>query len=197
MNKAGMNNARISTDRTTEGRSHEDRPQSRQFEAFCLGCLQAGLRVRFQARGASMSSAIRDGEIVYVKPAADVDLHRGEILLVNTDSGFRLHRLVRADACRNVFITRGDSGRQNDPPVRREQILGVAVAKDVRLGKGMIRASLHSPIGQLLCTLARAQRALGKVAFAMKNHPAASLSTIAGARRGSQLLFLLGVLLCR
>src|SRR5229473_4821129 len=118
----------------------EDRPQSRQFEAFGFECLQAGLRIRFQARGASMSSAIRDGEMVYVRPASEAHLRRGDIVLVKSDYGFRLHRLIRADAVRDIFITRGDSGQQDDPPLRREQILGVAVAKDVRVGTRMLRA---------------------------------------------------------
>src|SRR5258708_13759737 len=95
----------------------EDRPQSRQFEAFGFECLQAGLRIRFQARGASMSSAIRDGEMVYVRPASAAHLRRGDIVPVNSDHGFRLHRLIPADAGRDIFITRGDSGLQDDPPI--------------------------------------------------------------------------------
>src|SRR5229473_1267436 len=141
----------------------EDRPQSRQFEAFGFECLQAGLRIRFQARGASMSSAIRDGEMVYVRPASEAHLRRGDIVLVKSDYGFRLHRLIRADAGQDIFITRGDSGQQDDPPLRREQILGVAVAKDVRVGTRMLRAKFSGLGGRLLRVAARSQSILGKV----------------------------------
>ena len=141
----------------------KDRPQSKQFESVSLLCLRAGLRVRFQARGASMSPAIRDGEMVYVKPSPRESLHRGDIVLVKDDRGFRLHRLIRADVRRDVFITRGDSGRQDDPAVGRAQILGVAVAKDVRVGRAAIAARFKGSRGKLLRTLARGQAALRKV----------------------------------
>ena len=150
---------------TIKDRPKEDRPQSRQFESFSLDCLQAGLRVRFQARGASMSSAIRDGEMVYVKPASEAHLRRGDIVLVKSGYGFRLHRLIRADAGRDVFITRGDSGLQDDPPVRREQILGVAVAKDVWIGRRRaVRAEFRGMSGRLLRVVARGQSAASKLA---------------------------------
>ncbi|MGA7907673.1 MAG: S24/S26 family peptidase, partial [Candidatus Sulfotelmatobacter sp.] len=106
----------------------EDRPQSKQFESFVLECLKSGLRVRFQARGASMSPAVCDGEMVYVKPASVASLRRGDIVLVKGDRGFRLHRLTYADADKHLFITRGDCGVEDDPTVGGEQILGVAVA---------------------------------------------------------------------
>ena len=141
----------------------KDRPQSLQFESFSTECLQGGLRIRFQTRGASMSPAIRDGETVYVKPASENNLRSGDIVLVKGDHGFRLHRLIRADVSGDVFITRGDCGLQDDPPARRSQILGVAVAKDVRIGKGMRAAEFEGPRGKLLRILARGQAALRKL----------------------------------
>jgi uncharacterized repeat protein (TIGR01451 family) len=152
-----------SEDRTKDDRRNEDRPLSKQFESFSLDCLNAGLRVRFQARGASMSSAIRDGEMVYVKPASEAHLRRGDIVLVKSGCGFRLHRLIQADAGRDVFITRGDCGLQDDPAVRREQILGVAVAKDVRVGTRIVRAKFRGIGGRFLRVAARGQSLLGKL----------------------------------
>src|SRR5579863_6822133 len=96
----------------------EARRLSRRFESFGLDCLKAGLRVRFPVRGAGMSPAIGDGDTVYVKPASEAHLCRGEIVLVRVDSGFCLRRLIRADTGRDVFITRGDYGLQDDPAVR-------------------------------------------------------------------------------
>jgi Peptidase S24-like len=141
-----------------------DHPQSQQFESFSLQCLQAGIRIRFQARGASMSPAIRDGEMVYVRPASDSLLREGDIVLVKSDSGFRMHRLVRMDPRRDMFITRGDCGLQDDPPVRRGQILGVAVAKDVQIGTGRVTARFNGPRGKVLRALARGQAAFRKLA---------------------------------
>lgn len=145
-----------------KARRNEDRPRSGEFESFALDCLQAGLRVRFQARGASMSPAIRDGETVYVKPASEGQLRKGDIVLVKGDYGFRLHRLIKIDAQRDIFITRGDCGVEDDPPVLRDQILGVAVAKDVRVGAGVMRAQFRTLSGRLLRIAARTQHVVTK-----------------------------------
>jgi uncharacterized repeat protein (TIGR01451 family) len=155
--------ARTDEARTSEVCASEDRPQSRQFESFSLECLKAGLRIRFQARGASMAPAIRNGEMVYVKPASEVTLRRGDIVLVKADYGFRLHRLMAADASRDVFITRGDCSQQDDPAVRCDQILGVAVAKDVKVGTTSVRADFKGIGGRLLRSVARGQSVVSKL----------------------------------
>jgi uncharacterized repeat protein (TIGR01451 family) len=110
-----------------------------------------------------MSPAIRDGETVYVRPASEADLRRGDIVLVKSDIGFRLHRLIHADASRDVFITRGDCGAQDDPAVRHDQILGVAVAKDVRLGTGTVRANFRGMAGLSQRIAARGQAIAEKI----------------------------------
>ena len=148
---------RPSVGRPSADRPGEDRPQSQQFESFSLDCLKAGLRIRFQARGASMSPAIRDGEMVYVKPATESHFRKGDIVLVKNDYGFRLHRLIRAEAGRDLFITRGDCGVQDDPAVKRDQILGVAVAKDVRLGTKLVRANFRGMSGRFFRAASRVQ----------------------------------------
>src|ERR1700674_2441450 len=95
---------------------------SERFEALSRELLNNGLSVRFEARGASMSPCIRDGEIVHVTPVIVSKLRKGDIVLTKGHSGFRVHRLVIADHSKNLFITRGDCGQQDDPPVRGEQI---------------------------------------------------------------------------
>src|ERR1051326_1403283 len=107
---------------------------SQRFEALSRELLESGLSVRFEARGASMSPAIRDREMVYVTPVIVSKLRKDDIVLTKGHSGFRVHRLVVADPDKNLFITRGDCGDQDDPPLRGEQILGVVVAKEVRIG---------------------------------------------------------------
>ena len=138
--------------------SAEDRPQSRLFDAFSRELLREGNSIRFQARGASMSPTIRDGEIVYVTPAALADLRVGDIALVKGEMGFRLHRLVVADAEQDVFITRGDCALEDDPAVSGEEIIAKAEAKEVRIARLMVRASLKGWTGRLFCGAARGQR---------------------------------------
>ena len=84
-------------------------------------------------------------------------LRRGDIVLTKGHSGFRVHRLVLIDQDKNLFITRGDCGQQDDPPVRADQILGIVLAKEVRLGTKIVTANLNGFTGKLLQGAARAQ----------------------------------------
>src|SRR5579863_5518262 len=113
---------------------------SKLFERVLRELLGKGLSVRFQARGASMSPVIRDGEIVQVTPVIVSKLRKDDIVLAKSNYGFRLHRIVFADYARNVFITRGDCGQENDPALTGSQILGLAKAKEVRIGRKLVKA---------------------------------------------------------
>jgi uncharacterized repeat protein (TIGR01451 family) len=139
-----------------------ERTESALFEALARDLLKAGNSVRFQARGASMSPAIRDGEIVHVTPVIMAKLRIGHILLIKGVNGFRVHRLVAADPDENSFITRGDCGLEDDPPVGREQILGIAEAKEVRIGRRIVRAKFSGVSGHMLRGVARGQVVLSK-----------------------------------
>ena len=145
----------LSTSITEHGRD------SQLFEAFARSMLERGLSVRFEARGCSMSPTIRDGEIVEVKPVTLSELQEDDIVLAKSDCGFRLHRLVMIDRESECYITRGDSCQENDPPINRAQILGLARAKEVRLGWTTVRASFRR--GRLLRSAARAQYLLVKI----------------------------------
>src|SRR5262252_9822685 len=95
---------------------------SKLFEEVLRPLLEQGLSVRFQARGASMSPAIRDGEIVEVTPVIVPKLRKDDIVLAKSHCGFRLHRIVLADPAKDLFITRGDCGQENDPALKADQI---------------------------------------------------------------------------
>ncbi len=155
-------------------------PDSERFEALSRELLKSGMGVRFEARGASMSPAIRDGEIVHVTPVIVSKLRKDDIVLTKGHSGFRVHRLVVTDPVKNLFITRGDCGQQDDPPLRAEQILGVAVAKEVRVGRNIVRAKLTGMSGLFWRGAARGQR----VFIRMLNEALASSSTTATNRAG-------------
>jgi hypothetical protein len=130
---------------------------SKLFEDLSRELMQNGLSVRFQARGASMSPRIRDGEIVHVAPVIVSKLRTGDIVLTNSDHSFRMHRLVVADHEKDFFITRGDCGLQDDPAVRGDEILGVAEAKEVRVGRKIVRAKLRGTGGHMVQRAARGQ----------------------------------------
>ena len=76
-------------DRSQEYLARTDRPQTKLFEAISRELLREGNGIRFQACGASMSPAIRDGEIVHVESAVPVELRKGDIVLVKGEMGFR------------------------------------------------------------------------------------------------------------
>jgi uncharacterized repeat protein (TIGR01451 family) len=149
---------------------------SKLFEEVTRELLEQGMSVRFQARGASMSPAIRDGEVVQVTPVIVSKLRKDDIVLTRSKNGFRLHRIVLADHARDEFITRGDCGQENDPMLKGAQILGLAQAKEVHVGRKVVRANFRGIGGWTLRCAARAQRILSKIV-----KPAASSSSPVGA----------------
>ncbi len=112
------------------------------FEALSRELLNGGLYVRFEARGASMSPSIHDREIVHVTPVIVSKLGKGDIVLTKGDSGFRMHRLVIADHKKDTFITRGDCGLEDDPPLPGAQILGFAATKEVKVAGRVFTVTL-------------------------------------------------------
>lgn len=172
---------------------------SERFEALSRELLKNGLSVRFEARGASMSPCIRDREIVYVTPVIVSKLRKGDIVLTKGHSGFRVHRLVVTDHSKNLFITRGDCGQQNDPPVRIDEILGVVTAKEVKLGKKLVRTNLKGISGMMLRGAARGQSVASEVlrrAGWRWPFRAAARSIPEGAKNLLGVVGLLCVLLC-
>lgn len=166
------------------------------FEALSRELLKAGACVRFEARGGSMSPCIRDGQIVHVTPVIVSKLRRGDIVLTKGRSGFRVHRLVITDHKRDWFVTRGDCGLQDDPAVRGAEILGVAEAKEVRVGRRIVRAKLRGVGGRMLQGAARAEHILskfGKAARARWNQRWGSSKAARGTPSG--LVCALGLLL--
>jgi len=145
---------------------------SKLFEEFIRPMLQQGLSVQFQARGCSMSPAIRDGEIVEVRPVKLTELRKDDIVLVKSITGFRLHRIVGLDKASDLFITRGDCGQEDDPPLTGAQILGLARSKSVRLGWTTVRASFRH--GGAIRLAARAQYLACKLLRKIEVRPAVS-----------------------
>ncbi|HTZ82872.1 MAG TPA: C25 family cysteine peptidase [Candidatus Acidoferrales bacterium] len=129
---------------------------SKLFEDIVRELLGQGLALRFQALGASMSPAVRNGDTVEITPVIVSKLRKDDIVLAKTNYGFRLHRIVLADHARDLFITRGDCGRQNDPVLAGAQILGIARSKEVRIGRNIVQARFRTVDGWFLRCAARA-----------------------------------------
>ena len=135
---------------------------SKLFAEVTRELLQQGLCVRFQACGASMSPAIRDREFVQVTPVIVSKLRKDDIVLTSSKNGFRLHRIVVADHVRDEFVTRGDCGQENDPTLKGAQILGLAQAKEVHVGRKVVQANFRGVSGWTLRAAARAQYIFSK-----------------------------------
>ncbi len=142
-------------------------PDSARFEALSRELLNSGKSVRFEARGASMSPSIRDGEIVHVTPVIVSKLRKGDIVLTKGDRGFLLHRVVVTNPNENFFITRGDCGEQDDPPVSGDQVLGIVVAKEIRFGKKIVRMKLTGFSGRLFRSVVRGRSLAARLAHAV------------------------------
>jgi uncharacterized repeat protein (TIGR01451 family) len=164
---------------------------SRLFEELARELLSRRFSVRFQARGASMSPAIRDREFVQVTPVIVSKLRKDDIVLTKSNYGFRIHRLVIADHEADRFVTRGDCGLEDDPALSGDQILGIAQAKEVRIGRRIVQAKFKGIGGHVLRGAARGQSIVGKVL----RHAASAFPRAKEASFYSRFFLLLFVLL--
>ncbi len=100
------------------------------FGCLAESVLQAGVSLQFQARGSSMTPAIRDGDTLLITPIRAHDLWVGQIVLCQTENNrYVVHRIVRR--CRQPegvsFLLKGDQCRSADGWVDGSRILGQAI----------------------------------------------------------------------
>jgi uncharacterized repeat protein (TIGR01451 family) len=138
---------------------------SRTFAAFCEELLSRGHRMRFRAQGASMRPNIIENDAVIVAPVSDSAVRQGDVLLTQGESGLKAHRVVQQNLSAGTFVTRGDSGQENDPPICTSLGRVIAVERGGRsittLGRASrVTAKLNSTLLRLklasmrrLCTL--------------------------------------------
>ena len=141
----------------------EDVAESMAFESISAELRRRGHGFCFQARGGSMSPSIRDGEIVYVRPVTPHQLRNGDIVLIKALEGFRLHRLVVTEPDRDVFITRGDCGEQNDSAVSGAKVIGIADSKEIKLAGFVLTAKFRGVCGKILRATARTAYLVEKI----------------------------------
>lgn len=85
--------------------------------------LEAGQKARLTITSNSMAPMLRCGDEIDVIAANPNTLAAGDIVTLETESGFLTHRLLENGE--NRLITFGDRNRAFDPPVRFDQLLGI------------------------------------------------------------------------
>ncbi len=92
-----------------------------------LESLRLSGSLRLRVTGSSMLPAIRPGSRVLIRRAAEDEIECGDIVLLRTNTGLRLHRLVSVMNAPDgaLLITRGDNDMEDDPPVSASQLLGI------------------------------------------------------------------------
>jgi hypothetical protein len=99
----------------------------REFEELATYLLGDGHAMRFRARGSSMLPAVRDGDILEVRPIAAAALATGDIVLYRSfGSGIVVHRVVdiRKQEEKTLVRVKGDSSALSDPQVEQSRLLG-------------------------------------------------------------------------
>jgi hypothetical protein len=143
---------------TSRGRSGE------LFSATVDSLIDAGLSVRFRARGNSMSPAIRDGEYLIVAPIDATQVAVGDILFCEMRRGPIAHRVCaierRSDRSAQ-FKLYGDASLDGDLPVAAGQLRGrvIGVERDgARVGLDVSGGSLGRAVFMLALQLRRSLR---------------------------------------
>ena len=92
------------------------------------------------------------GDLLSLESTSAQPVRAGMIVLVQLHDRFVIHRVIRFDE--NELVTRGDAMVENDPPVRRSDVLG-SLTSVSRGSKTLIAtskiSSLQRMLGWLLC----------------------------------------------
>ena len=103
------------------------------FEDWVTVLLALGHRVRFRAKGTSMSPTIQDGDAITVEPVAPVTIQVGDVVLYRSKRGVTAHRVVGIDsqALSGVGLgLRGDASSCSAEPVQWQWVLGKIASVD-------------------------------------------------------------------
>ena len=105
---------------------------------------EKGASFRFQARGYSMTPAIRDGDIITLSPLGSKIPGRGDVLAFRHPERPRLlvHRVLRKKE--NRFFSKGDNCSEADGWIPAENLLGL-VTRVERQGKMLFWPNRSEP----------------------------------------------------
>lgn len=94
--------------------------------------LESGNSVELPATGFSMFPTLRPDDRVIVKPISKSELPKtGNVIVYDNNGVLVMHRLIKIigrNDTKPLFITRGDSGIEQDMPWTEQQLVGVAVS---------------------------------------------------------------------
>jgi signal peptidase I len=137
-----------------------------EFLELSKEILGHGLILRFQARGQSMFPAVRDGDILTVRPAAPYEIKQHDIIFFHTaDSRVVAHRVTKKIQIegRIILLTRGDFFRGLNEEVFFEDVLGKVsdierngCSFNICKGKGKLKDRFFFTLGPLIKTLRKA-----------------------------------------
>jgi hypothetical protein len=88
--------------------------------------LAGGWSMRFRPLGGSMAPLSQPGDVFDICPGKNCRV--GDVILWQSGDNLFLHRVIAKK--NGLVITKGDSLEHPDKPVRQEQILGRAVARE-------------------------------------------------------------------
>ncbi len=117
--------------------------------AALRGWLRTGEPLELVVATGSMAPVIRPGDQIRVVGVTLRDLHRGDILLLDTGGVFIAHRLLWRD--RRLW-TRGDASNRFDPAIRPEAVVGKVVSIGREDGWENVPTRYHMPL-RLIATL--------------------------------------------
>jgi signal peptidase I len=93
---------------------------------------EKGASFRFQARGFSMTPAIRDGDIITVSPLGDIMPRRGDVVAFRHPERPQMlvHRVLHAKE--QKYYVKGDNCPEADGWIPAENVLGLITAVERR-----------------------------------------------------------------
>jgi hypothetical protein len=101
--------------------------------------LRGGLAVRLEVTGHSMTPVVRRGDVVTITPHRGARLSLGDVVAFVPGRGrLTVHRIVGRAA--GYLLPRGDAAPTADPPITRDDVLGVVTRverRDRRVGIGL------------------------------------------------------------
>jgi hypothetical protein len=158
---------------TSRGRSGE------LFSATVDSLIDAGLSVRFRARGNSMSPTIRDGEYLIVAPIDATQVAVGDVLFCDMRRGPIAHRVcaIERPSDRSLqFRLYGDASLDGDPPVAAGQLRGQVVGVERDGARVSLKVSSGS-LGRAIFVLALHFRRSLRIARTRWNAPLIPVAT--------------------
>ena len=86
-----------------------------------------GHSVKTIASGTSMFPFLRKGDLLTIEPLSMDEIKRGDVVVFERDEKWIAHRVIKIHSNEGLteFTTRGDARVSNDPPVRKENYIGL------------------------------------------------------------------------